>query len=74
VRIKTRQVDFVIEQMVQRMPGVLAKRADHSTVVETTAASDLGVMSPNVRRFAGIQIVAFFVGLALVVIFGWRAA
>lgn len=49
--------------------GVLAKR-----VGEQSESSDKGILSPNIRLFAGIQIGLFFVGLALVVYFGWKAA
>ena len=48
------------------LTGVLAERVE--------ANSTAGILKPNVRIFAGVQIALFFIGLALVVYFGWNAA
>ena len=48
------------------LTGVLAERVE--------ANSTAGILKLNVRIFAGVQIALFFIGLALVVYFGWNAA
>jgi hypothetical protein len=48
------------------LTGVLAERVK--------ANSTDGILKPNVRIFSGIQIGLFFIGLALVVYFGWKAS
>lgn len=55
------------------MTGLLAERAKLGPDAMPAAGHGLAMRS-NLRWFAGIQIVVFFVGMVFVVIFGWKAA
>jgi hypothetical protein len=55
--------------------GILALMALTGVLAERVKSNSTnGILKPNVRILSGIQIVLFFVGLALVVIFGWKAS
>lgn len=51
------------------LTGILA-----SKVKNNNGSKKNGILKPNLRLFAGIQITLFFIGLFLVIYFGWKAA
>ena len=58
------------------LTGALANRAaaQNQGGAGKSTFPNLPLISLNARIYAAVQVIAFFIGLVLVVVFGWKAA